>query len=69
MVKNSIIDASEAGKGVLSINTTPIVNKIPNYPLQLVVKTILKIVADSGYVNVTVTIVLVKPLMNFESSC
>jgi hypothetical protein len=51
-----LVDASHAAQGELHFNTDPIVNKIPNPIIKLLIKQVHKIVADSGYVNVRITI-------------
>jgi hypothetical protein len=51
-----IVDSRRVAQGELHINTSQITGKIPNPIIKLLVRQIQKIVADSGYVNVTVTI-------------
>jgi hypothetical protein len=51
-----LVDGRRVAQGELHINTAPITGKIPNPIIKLLVRQIQKIVADSGYVNVTVTI-------------
>jgi hypothetical protein len=51
-----VIDGKRVAQGELHINTSQITGKIPNPIIKLLVRQIQKIVADSGYVNVTVTI-------------
>ena len=55
MVK-PFVDTRRAAQGELHINTSPIVNKIPNPIIKLLVTQVQKIIADSDYANVTVTI-------------
>ncbi|ERF73442.1 hypothetical protein EPUS_04065 [Endocarpon pusillum Z07020] len=57
-----IVDVRHVADGEFHFNTTAIVGKIPNPVIQLLVRQIQKILADTKYVNVTVTIVKAPPL-------
>lgn len=50
------IDASQLAQGTLSINTKFLTRKIPNPILILLIEQIQRVVAESGYANVTVEI-------------
>jgi hypothetical protein len=51
-----VVNARHIMKGELEVNTDAVVGMIPNPIIIIIAKQVQKIVADSGYFNVTITI-------------
>ena len=52
-----MFDMSQAAVGRFHWDINPIINRIPNPIIRIFIRQMEKILADSGYANVTITIV------------